>query len=52
MNGVRWMVLVDFNGLAVGSIMGSLNRGEGLSENLVKHIIINNLCYEWDCSLF
>ena len=23
--------------------MGSLNRGEGLSENLVKHIIINNL---------
>ena len=37
------MVLVDFNGLAVGSIMGSLNRGEGLSENLVKHIIINNL---------
>ena len=37
------MVLVDFNGLAIGSIMGSLNRGEGLSENLVKHIIINNL---------
>jgi|TARA_B110000438_G_scaffold12091_1_gene11833 5'-3' exonuclease len=37
------MVLVDFNGLAVGSIMGSLNRGEGLSESLVKHIIINNL---------
>jgi 5'-3' exonuclease len=37
------MVLVDFNGLAIGSIMGSLNRGEGLSENLVKHIILNNL---------
>ena len=35
------MVLVDFNGLAIGSIMGSLNRGEGLSENLVKHIILN-----------
>ena len=37
------MVLVDFNGLAIGSIMGSLNRGEGLSSNLVKHIILNNL---------
>ena len=37
------MVLVDFNGLAIGSIMGSLNRGEGLSESLVKHIILNNL---------
>ena len=36
------MVLVDFNGLAVGSIMGSLNRGEGLSTKLVKHIILNN----------
>ena len=23
--------------------MGSLNRGEGLSESLVKHIILNNL---------
>ena len=37
------MVLVDFNGLAIGSIMGQLSRGEELSENLVKHIIINNL---------
>ena len=37
------MVLVDFNGLAIGSIMGSLNRGEGLSGSLVKHIILNNL---------
>jgi len=37
------MVLVDFNGLAIGSIMGSLNRGEGLSTKLVKHIILNNL---------
>ena len=37
------MVLVDFNGLAIGSIMGQLNRGEELSENLVKHIILNNL---------
>jgi len=37
------MVLVDFNGLAIGSIMGQLGRGEELSENLVKHIILNNL---------
>ena len=37
------MVLVDFNGLAIGSIMGQLSRGEELSENLVKHIILNNL---------
>ena len=41
------MVLVDFNGLAIGSIMGQLNRGEELSTNLVKHIILNNLgCIE------
>jgi hypothetical protein len=37
------VVLVDFNGLAIGSIMGQLNRGEELSNNLVKHIILNNL---------
>jgi hypothetical protein len=37
------MVLCDFNGLAIGSIMGQLSRGEELSSNLVKHIILNNL---------
>mgnify|MGYP001208834682 CR=1 FL=1 len=37
------MVLVDFNGISIGSIMGQLNRGEKLSERLVKHIILNNL---------
>lgn len=37
------MVIVDFNGLAIGSIMGQLQRGVELSENLVKHIILNNL---------
>jgi 5'-3' exonuclease len=37
------MVIVDFNGMAVGSIMGQLNRGEPLSEGLVKHIVLNNL---------
>ena len=30
------MVIVDFNGLAIGSIMGQLQRGEELSANLVK----------------
>ena len=37
------MVIVDFNGLAIGSIMGQLTHDEELSENLVKHIILNNL---------
>ena len=37
------MVLVDFNGMAVGSILGQLNKGVELSEGLVKHIILNNL---------
>lgn len=37
------MVLIDYNGIAVGSILGQLNRGETLSENLVKHIILNNI---------
>jgi 5'-3' exonuclease len=37
------MVIVDFNGIAIGSIMGQLNRGESLTGGLVKHIILNNL---------
>jgi len=37
------MVLVDYNGISVGSILGQLNRGEVLSESLVKHIILNNI---------
>jgi len=37
------MVLIDYNGIAVGSILGQLNRGEALTENLVKHIILNNI---------
>jgi len=37
------MVLVDFNALAIGTIMGQLGRGEELSPNLVKHVILNNL---------
>ena len=37
------MVIVDFNGIAIGSIMGQLNRGESLTGGLVKHVILNNL---------
>jgi len=37
------MVIIDFNGIAIGSIMGQLNRGEPLTGGLVKHIILNNL---------
>jgi hypothetical protein len=37
------MVLVDFAGIAIGSVLGQLNRGEVLSENLVKHIVLNNI---------
>jgi 5'-3' exonuclease len=37
------MVIVDFNGIAIGSIMGQLNRGEPLTSGLVKHIVLNNL---------
>lgn len=37
------MVLVDFNGISVGSVLGQLNKGEKLSESLVKHIILNNI---------
>jgi len=37
------MVLVDFNGISIGSIMGQLHRGEKLSKKLVKHVILNNL---------
>ncbi len=37
------MVLVDFSGIAIGSIMGQLSSGQALSESLVKHVIINNI---------
>ena len=37
------MVLVDFAGIAIGSVLGQLNKGEKLSENLVKHIVLNNI---------
>ena len=37
----RTIFCIDGDGSALMH-MGSLNRGEGLSESLVKHIIINN----------
>jgi len=37
------MVIVDFNGIGIGSIMGQISRGEVLSEELIRHVIINNL---------
>ena len=39
------MILVDFNQIAIGSVMVSLHRGEELSEQLVHHIILNQLRY-------
>jgi 5'-3' exonuclease len=37
------MVIVDFNGIGIGSIMGQLSRGEDLGEELIRHVILNNL---------
>lgn len=37
------MILVDWNQIAIGSVMVSLNRGEELSAKLVRHIILNQL---------
>ena len=36
------MVIVDYNGIGIGSIMGQLGRGEELSEELIRHVILNN----------
>ena len=37
------MVIVDFNGIAVGSVLGQINHGMELNENLVRHIVLNNI---------
>lgn len=39
------MILIDFTQIALGSLMVSLNRGAILDENLVRHIVLNNLRY-------
>ena len=37
------MILVDYNQIAIGSLMVALNRGQDLDINLVRHITLNNL---------
>ena len=37
------MILVDFNQIAIGCVMVSLHRGEKLSEDFVKHLILNQI---------
>lgn len=44
-NRVYIMILVDFNQIAIGNVMVALNRGEELSETLVRHLILNSLRY-------
>tara|TARA_Y100000034_G_scaffold40767_1_gene50217 strand:+ start:1499 stop:2368 length:870 start_codon:yes stop_codon:yes gene_type:complete len=39
------MILVDYQQIAIGSVMVSLHRGEELSEDLVRHLILNSLRY-------
>jgi len=39
------MILVDFNQIAIGSVMVALNKGDELSETLVRHLILNGLRY-------
>ena len=39
------MILMDFNQIAIGSVMVSLHRGEELSEELVRHLILNSIRY-------
>ena len=37
------MILIDYNQIAIGSLMVALNRGQDLDKNLVRHITLNNL---------
>lgn len=37
------MILIDFNQIALGALMVTLKRGEELSEDLVRHIVLNSL---------
>ena len=37
------MVLIDMMQIMIGSLMVSLQRGEALDDNLVRHIILRNL---------
>ena len=39
------MILIDYNQIALGALMVTLKRGEQLSDDLVRHIVLNNLRY-------
>ena len=39
------MILIDFTQVVIGSLMVALNRGEDLIEDLVRHLVLNNIRY-------
>ena len=39
------MILIDYNQIALGALMVTLKRGEELSDDLVRHIVLNNIRY-------
>ena len=39
------MILIDFTQVVIGSLMVALNRGEALDDDLVRHLILNNIRY-------
>ena len=39
------MILIDFTQVVIGSLMVALNRGEDLDDDLVRHLILNNIRY-------
>lgn len=39
------MILIDFGQIAIGSIMVQIKETDDLDENLVRHIILNNLLF-------
>ena len=39
------MILIDFTQVVIGSLMVALNRGEDLEDDLVRHLILNNIRY-------
>ena len=39
------MILIDYNQIALGALMVTLKRGEVLSDDLVRHIVLNSIRY-------
>ena len=39
------MILIDYNQIALGALMVTLKRGQELSDDLVRHIVLNNIRY-------